>query len=118
MDAKTILTLWEKTLSEKVDYLSEHLADELVIDFLGNDSSSQTKDEHIAWCVSDESPTIGNVEVIFEENGISVGTDTAVNPEGEGRDIMFYGKFKKIKSYRVESIGICSSIQCVTSKQE
>ena len=34
MDAKTILSLWEKTLSEKVDYLSEHLADELVIDFL------------------------------------------------------------------------------------
>ena len=55
MDAKTILSFWEKTLSEKVDYLSEHLADELVIDFLGNDSSSQTKDEHIAWCVSDES---------------------------------------------------------------
>ena len=97
MDAKTILSLWEKTLSEKVDYLSEHLADELVIDFLGNDSSSQTKDEHIAWCVSDESPTIGNVEVIFEENGISVGTHTAVTPEGEGRDIMFYGKFKNQK---------------------
>ena len=35
MDAKTILSLWEKTLSEKVDYLSEHLADELVIDFFG-----------------------------------------------------------------------------------
>ena len=49
MDAKTILTLWEKTLSEKVDHLSEHLVDELIIDFLGNESSSQTKDEHIAW---------------------------------------------------------------------
>ena len=97
MDAKTILSLWEKTLSEKVDYLSEHLADELVIDFLGNDSSSQTKDEHIAWCVSDESATIGNVNVIFEGNGIAVGTHTAVNAEGEGRDIMFYGKFKNQK---------------------
>ena len=97
MDAKTILSFWEKTLSEKVDYLSEHLADELVIDFLGNDSSSQTKDEHIAWCVSDESATIGNVNVIFEGNGIAVGTHTAVNAEGEGRDIMFYGKFKNEK---------------------
>ena len=97
MDAKTILSFWEKTLSEKVDYLSEHLADELVIDFLGNDSSSQTKDEHIAWCVSHDSPTIGNVEVIFEANGIAVGTHTAVTPEGEGRDIMFYGKFENQK---------------------
>ena len=97
MDAKTILSFWEKTLNEKVDYLSEHLADELVIDFLGNDSSSQTKDEHIAWCVSDESATIRNVNVIFEGNGIAVGTHTAVNAEGEGRDIMFYGKFKNQK---------------------
>ena len=54
MDAKTILSIWEKTFSEKVDYLSEHLADDLVIEFMGKDSSSQTKEEHIAWCVSDE----------------------------------------------------------------
>ena len=97
MDAKTILSMWEKTFSEKVDYLSEHLADDLVIEFMGKDSSSQTKEDHIAWCVSDESATIGNVNVIFEENGIAVGTHTAVTPEGEGRDIMFYGTFKNQK---------------------
>ena len=59
--------MWEKTFSEKVDYLSEHLADDLVIEFMGKDSSSQTKEEHIAWCVSDESPRIGGFKVIFEE---------------------------------------------------
>ena len=97
MDAKTILTIWEKTFSEKVDYLSEHLADDLVIEFMGKDSSSQTKDEHIAWSISDESPTIGDFKVIFEENGVAVGTHTAVNPRGEGRDIMYYGKFENNK---------------------
>ena len=35
--------------------------------------------------------------MIFEGNGIAVGTHTAVNAEGEGRDIMFYGKFKNQK---------------------
>ena len=35
MDAKTILSIWEKTFSKKVDYLSEHLADDLVIEFMG-----------------------------------------------------------------------------------
>ncbi len=39
MNAETILSIWEKTLRDKVDYLSEHLADAYVIDFLGNDSS-------------------------------------------------------------------------------
>lgn len=66
MDAKTILSMWEKTFSEKVDYLSEHLADDLVIEFMGKDSSSQTKEEHIAWCVSDESPRIGGFKVILK----------------------------------------------------
>ena len=97
MDAKTILSIWEKTFSEKVDYLSEHLADDLVIEFMGKDSSSQTKDEHIAWSISDESPTIGDFKVIFEENGVAVGTHTAVNPQGEGRDVMYYGKFENNK---------------------
>ena len=97
MDAKTILSIWEKTFSEKVDYLSEHLADDLVIEFMGKNSSSQTKDEHIAWSISDESPTIGDFKVIFEENGVAVGTHTAVNPQGEGRDIMYYGKFENNK---------------------
>ena len=67
MDAKTILSIWEKTLSEKVDYLSEHLADDLVIEFMGKDSSSQSKEEHITWCVSDENPTIGNFKVILKK---------------------------------------------------
>tara|TARA_B100000282_G_C31297402_1_gene293900 strand:+ start:86 stop:454 length:369 start_codon:yes stop_codon:yes gene_type:complete len=97
MDAKTILSMWEKTFSEKVDYLSEHLADDLVIEFMGKDSSSQTKEEHIAWCVSDESPRIGGFKVIFEENGVAVGTHTAFNPQGEGRDVMYYGKFENNK---------------------
>jgi len=97
MDAKTILSIWEKTFSEKVDYLSEHLADDLVIEFMGKDSSSQTKDEHIAWSISDESPTIGDFKVIFEENGVAVGTHTAFNPQGEGRDVMYYGKFENNK---------------------
>ena len=35
--------------------------------------------------------------MIFEVNGIAVGTHNAVNAEGEGRDIMFYGKFKNQK---------------------
>ena len=62
----------------------QHLADDLVIEFMGKDSSSQTKEEHIAWCVSDESPRIGGFKVIFEENGVAVGTHTAFNPQGEG----------------------------------
>ena len=97
MDAKKILSIWGKTFSEKVDYLSEHLADDLVIEFLGKDSSFQAKDEHIAWCISDERPTIGDFKVIFEKNGVAVGTHTALNPQGEGRDVMFYGKFEKEK---------------------
>ena len=97
MDAKTILSIWEKTFSEKVDYLSEHLADDLVIEFMGKNSSSQTKEEHIAWSISDESPTIGDFKVIFEENGVAVGTHTVVNPQGEGRDVMYYGKFENNK---------------------
>ena len=79
MDAKMILSIWEKTFTGKVDYLSEHLADDLVIQFMGKDSSSQTKDEHIAWSISDESPTIGYFKVIFEKKGVAVGTHTAVN---------------------------------------
>ena len=97
MDAKTILSMWEKTFSEKVDYLSEHLADDLIIEFMGKDSSCQTKEEHIACCVSDESPRIGGFKVIFEENGVAVGTHTAFNPQGEGRDVMYYGKFENNK---------------------
>ena len=57
----------------------------------------QTKDEYIAWCISDESPKLGNVKVIFEDNDLAVGTHSAVSPEGMGRDVMFFGQFKNHK---------------------
>ena len=55
------------------------------------------KDEYIAWCVSGESPRISVFKVIFEDNGVAVETHTAFNPQGEGRDEMYYGKFENNK---------------------
>ena len=40
MEAKTITSIWEKTFSEIVDYLSGRLADDLVIEFMGKNRSS------------------------------------------------------------------------------
>ena len=42
-------------------------------------------------------PGFTAAEVIFEENGVAVGTHTALNPQGEGRDVMYYGKFENNK---------------------
>ena len=97
MDAKTITSISEKTFSEKVNYLSGSLADNSVIEFMGKNSSFKMKDEHFTWRVSGESPRISLFEVIFEDNGVAVESHTAFNPQGEGRDVMYYGKFENNK---------------------
>ena len=82
MDAKTILSIGKKPffLSSKDFFLN--ILQMIWLLSLWVKTVLPSKEEHIAWCVSDESPRIGGFKVIFEENGVAVGTHTAFNPQG------------------------------------
>ena len=104
MNALSILGAWKETmLSKTKNPLDKMLDEKFTIEFLGKDGNVQNKADHLDWCTSNDSPLVENFNVIFEENGICVGTHTAKFPDEDGSDVMFYGKYEnnKVLHWRV-----------------
>ena len=92
LNARTVLEAWKKTMIEKSDYLSQYLAEDFTIEFLGKDGVTQSLAEHLEWCLSEDSPVVDDIKIIAEKNGVCVGTHTAKFPDEDGSDVMFFGK--------------------------
>jgi|TARA_B110000305_G_C18973298_1_gene418161 hypothetical protein len=71
---------------------------DFTIQFLGKDGVTQSRSEHLEWCVSEERAVLGDINILSENNGICVGTHTAKFPDENGSDVMFFGKISERKA--------------------
>ena len=94
MNALDLLNAWNITLSTNDESaLGQHLSESFTFTQVGQNTTTQSANEHLNWCVADDSPQISDFHILYDDGGICSGTHTAKMADGQMFDVMFFGEY-------------------------
>ena len=96
MSAIKYLEAWNQTMYTKTEEPLASLLHDSFHMHSPRHGESTPKEEHLKWCVNEGPDSIGDFKVLYEANGVMVGTHSATFGD-EKLLVMYYGKEKNGK---------------------
>ena len=98
MKTLTFLKAWNESISNKSKApLLNYLDGGCKIKYVGR-SEVQSTEEHLAWIEENSIvKSIGGFEIIFEGDGLCIGSHSVIYTNGEKAMVMFFGKYSDDK---------------------